>query len=59
MQIRERATVIRHDTNPVRYTIIWDYPPPDEPDEIEVQRSRDAPPAMPHHKRRRSLRRVT
>lgn len=46
MQFRERATVIRHDTNPIQYTIIWDNPPPDEPDEIEVQRSGDSPPAV-------------
>lgn len=59
MQVRERATVIRHDTTPVRYTIIWDNPPPSEPDEIEVQRSWDTPPAVPCHERRRSLRRVT
>lgn len=51
MQFRERATVIRHDTNPIQYTIIWDNPPPDEPDEIEVQRSGDAPPAVPYRQR--------
>lgn len=58
MQFRERAPFIRHDTNPI-HTIIWDNPPPDEPDEIEVQRSGDLPPAVPYRQRRRRLRRLT